>query len=124
MEGQNGSHFEKPKRPHGAKTALFFLLCRFLRVVFGVTSSPFLLNGTVKHHFDRYAKREKAVTDKLKDDFYDLVSGCQTLSVGKELYTKSKSIMHCGVLIDTPLLIDIKLIFNISGRGDKFVGDR
>ncbi len=27
MEGQNGSHFEKPKRPHGAKTALFFLLC-------------------------------------------------------------------------------------------------
>ena len=27
MEGQNGSHFEKPKRPYGAKTALFFLLC-------------------------------------------------------------------------------------------------
>ena len=69
---------------------------RFLRVVFGVTSSPFLLNGTVKHHLDRYAKEKKADTDKLNDDFYvdDLVSGCQTVSLGKELYTKSKSIMH------------------------------
>ena len=69
---------------------------RFLRVVFGITSSPFLLNGTVKHHLDKYAEKEKAVTSKLKDDFYvgDLVSGCPTVSVGKELYTKSKSIMH------------------------------
>ncbi len=32
----------------------------------------------------------------MKDDFYvdDLVSGCQTVSLGKEIYTKSKSIMH------------------------------
>ncbi len=41
-------------------------------------------------------KRKRRSQIKLKDDFCvdDLVSGCQTVCVGKELYTKSKSIMH------------------------------
>ena len=69
---------------------------RFLRVVFGVTSSPFLLNGTIRHHLNKYVDREKAIVDQLRDDFYvdDLVSGCQVVSEGKEIYDKSKSIMQ------------------------------
>ena len=72
----------------------------FLRVAFGVTSSPFLLNGIIRHHSDKYVEKEQAIVDCLKEDFYvnDLVSGCQVLNEGKEIYDKSKSIMNDACL--------------------------
>ena len=71
---------------------------RFLRVVFGVTSSPFLLNGTIRHHFNKYLDRERNVVERVGEDLYvdDLVSGCKNREEGKELYDKIKAIMLEG----------------------------
>ena len=33
------------------------------RVVFGVSSNPFLLNATVKHHAERYAEKDPAFVE-------------------------------------------------------------
>jgi hypothetical protein len=33
---------------------IMIMIFRFTRVVFGVTASPFLLNGTIKHHIEKY----------------------------------------------------------------------
>ena len=67
---------------------------RFLRVVFGVTSSPFLLNATINHHLSKYLDNEKGIVERVGDDLYvdDLVSGCNETSEGKTLYDKSKAI--------------------------------
>ena len=71
------------------------IVYKFLRVVFGLTSSPFLLNATIKHHLNKYIENDKIVVERLKDDMYvdDLVSGTDALGEAKVLYEKSRSIM-------------------------------
>ena len=43
---------------------------RFTRVVFGVTSSPFLLNGTVHHHLKMYEDKDPDVVKKTLRSMY------------------------------------------------------
>ena len=71
------------------------IIFRFLRVVFGVTSSPFLLNGTIRHHLNKYAEQEKTFVEKFLEDLYvdDTTSGTQTVEEGKIFYEKAKHIM-------------------------------
>jgi hypothetical protein len=71
------------------------VIYRFNRVVFGITSSPFLLNGTIRHHLDKYVHNEHEVAQQMKNDLYvdDLVSGCNTSEAGRVLYDKSKAIL-------------------------------
>ena len=77
------------------------IVYRFLRVVFGVTSSPFLLNATIKHHLNKYSCIEtiKAVVEVLLNDLYvdDLVSGVSSISEGKHFFNVAKRIMSEGV---------------------------
>ena len=68
---------------------------RFNRVVFGVTSSPFLLNATIRHHVTKYeAYHPQFVSDFLTslhgDDFK---RGKDSVPEAFQLYTKARSIM-------------------------------
>ena len=68
---------------------------RFNRVVFGVASSPFLLNATIRHHVTKYeAYHPQFVSDFLTsihgDDFK---RGKDSVPEAFQLYTKARSIM-------------------------------
>ena len=66
---------------------------RFLRVVFSLSSSPFLLGGTLQHHIKRYQPDDPAFVDKLLKSLYvdDLISGSNSIKEAFELFLKSKA---------------------------------
>ena len=66
---------------------------RFLRVVFGLLSSPFLLGGTWQHHIKRYQPDDPAFVEKLLKSLYvdDLTSGSNSVKEAFELFLKSKA---------------------------------
>ena len=71
---------------------------RFTRVVFGVSSSPFLLNATIKHHLERYRHTNEDFVDKLMKCFYvdDVITGAETVQEALSLFMFSKSLMKEG----------------------------
>ena len=71
---------------------------RFTRVMFGVSSSPFLLNATIRHHMDRYSKvHPQFVETFLRSIYVDDVSyGTDDADSAYELYKKSKQILAEG----------------------------
>ena len=77
---------------------LNLVVYRFCRVVFGVNSSPFLLNATLRHHISKYAIHDKNFADKLLRSFYvdDLATGEASTEDAYLLYTKAKERMNEG----------------------------
>ena len=43
---------------------------RFTRVMFGVSSSPFLVNATIKHHIQSYKTRDPQIVTKFEQSIY------------------------------------------------------
>ena len=70
------------------------IVYRFLRVLFGVTSSPFLLHGTIRHHLSKYLSYGQQFVEKLLEDLHveDVTSGTKTIEQGNEFYEKAKLI--------------------------------
>ena len=64
---------------------------RFARVIFGVTSSSFMLNGTIRKHMDRY-EFDFDFVKKVLDSFYvdDFTGGENSFEAALELYKKLK----------------------------------
>ena len=77
---------------------LNLVVYRFCRVVFGVNSSPFLLNATLRYHISKYAIHDKNFADKLLRSFYvdDLATGESSTEDAYLLYTKAKERMSEG----------------------------
>ena len=71
---------------------------RFCRVVFGVSSSPFLLNAPLVQHIEDYLEDYYEVCTKLLNSLYavDMDSGGHSVNEVLELYQTSKQIMAKG----------------------------
>ena len=71
---------------------------RFTRVVFGVSSSPFLLNATIKYHLEKFLETNEAAVKTLLNSTYvdDVVTGANSDEAAFELYTQSKDMFRQG----------------------------
>lgn len=71
---------------------------RFSRVVFGVSSSPFLLNKTLQHHVKKYAEAQPTVVGKLVKSIYvdDVIGGADTAEQAHKFYDESKQMLVAG----------------------------
>ncbi|XP_075743772.1 uncharacterized protein LOC142802692 [Rhipicephalus microplus] len=68
---------------------------RMTRVPFGVTSSPFLLAATLRHHLEGLPEQYAETANILRSHLYvdDLVTGVDTLEQGKVLCQESSDIL-------------------------------
>lgn len=71
---------------------------RFTRVVFGVSSSPFLLNAAIRFHLHCYTESNSTVVKRLLQSTYvdDIVSGADTDEEAFEMYVEAKDIFKQG----------------------------
>ena len=71
---------------------------RFTRIVFGVSSSPFLLNATIQHHLEEHKSTLPNAVEILSRSTYvdDTVSGAGTEKDAYQLYKESKDLLRQG----------------------------
>lgn len=73
-------------------------ILRFTRVVFRVSSSPFLLNATIKYHLEQYLDTRPHLVESLLRSTYvdDIITGANSDDEAFDLYTQSKEIFRSG----------------------------
>ncbi len=71
---------------------------RFTRVVFGISSSPFLLNATIRHHLEQYLESNKEVVERLLQSTYvdDIITGGASEEEVFHVYTRAKEMFRKG----------------------------
>lgn len=69
---------------------------RFPRVVFGVASSPFLLNATIQHHLELYRDPHPQLVNQLIRSTYvdNVVSGAEAIESAFQLFIDSKRVLQ------------------------------
>ncbi|XP_064653106.1 uncharacterized protein LOC135503461 [Lineus longissimus] len=74
---------------------------KFLRVPFGNTASPFLLNATIRHHLSQYSDSETSTAvEELKENLYvdDWITGADYEDETCELFRNGQKILKEGSL--------------------------
>ena len=73
-------------------------ILRFTRLVFGLNQSPFILEGTLKTHFERYESMYLELIRKIRDDMYvdDLVTGGESLQEVEKIKSDSIELFEKG----------------------------
>ena len=71
---------------------------RFCRLVFGLTSSPAILNAVIQKHLSRYKGSEPQVMQLLAESFYvdDFVGGAKDVEEGYKIFQTSRKTMKEG----------------------------
>ena len=71
------------------------IILHFTRVVFGVTSSPFILNAAICHHLEKFTSTCPDLVKKLVKSFYvnNVVTSARDEEQGYTLYETSKEIL-------------------------------
>ena len=71
---------------------------RFRRLVFGLTSSPAILNGTIQHHLSHYKEPEPQVSELLANSLYvdDFPGGASDDESAIHVYQRAKAIVKEG----------------------------
>jgi len=71
---------------------------RKLRVVYGVSASPFLLNATINHHLQKYCSEYPALVNTLMKSIYvdDVTYGADGEDNAYTLYSLSKKVFADG----------------------------
>ena len=68
-------------------------LMRAQRVIFGVCSSPYLLNATIQYHLSRYP--DSPLMEEMRENFYvdDFLSGADSKEEASELLSDAQAVM-------------------------------
>ena len=68
------------------------VVMRFTRVMFGVSSSPFLLNATIDNHMEKFKSIDQPFVQKFRRSIYvdDLTAGSHNVESAFQFYLKSK----------------------------------
>ena len=71
---------------------------QFASVVFGVSSSPFLLNATVRYHLEQHSEAQSDLVSKVLRSIYvdDIVTGSESEEKTYDLYTGAKALLKIG----------------------------
>ena len=71
------------------------IVLRFTHVVFEVSSSPFLLNATIRHHLEKPAMVQPYLVSKLLRSTYvdDIITGAESEEAAYKLYKESNELL-------------------------------
>ncbi len=71
---------------------------QFCRLVFGLTSSPAILNSTIQHHVDHYMASKTSAVNILQNSLYvdDLVAGASNTTEAIQVYRQADEVMKEG----------------------------
>ena len=100
------------------------VIMRFTRVVFGVNSSPFLLNGTIRHHLNSYIDKDLEFVEEVVRSLYvhDLASLKPDGNSAYEFYFKLKTrFKEAGFNMRKRMTNDSELSEKISSEEDQGV---